>query len=236
MINTISDSNSCLGSTENVILRQPERSTPLSEQVVSVSHSSINLHPKGVGNGYKKCQAISKEVFFKTVTRIGCLFCEKKVVVDTTQSMGYISDFKDTGEEAILIHGTKDGNVALLSHRVKDRKEFSVKEFISYIKKVHSIDLTERRSSPLHILSCYGTSNGVYQAFSDALKREVTGYGDGGVIATTSQLQGLFDENTTSVVSVIGDVEVDRPEDLWHIKASVHTYFPQAPGSELTSF
>lgn len=37
-------------------------------------------------------------------------------------NMGYISNFRGTGEEALLIHGTKKGRVALYSHTIENRR------------------------------------------------------------------------------------------------------------------
>lgn len=180
-------------------------------KIKNVCNSSINLHPKGIGEGYKKYQAFSKEI-----------------IGDVDAKMGYISDFRNSGEEAILIHGTKNGRVALYSHFVEDRKEFTVKDFIGHIKNVHNVDLTEKKE-PLHVLSCFGVSNGVYQAFSDELRREVIGYGDGNAISTSAHLKNHFNKETSIIKSVIGDVEKDQPEDLKLTKASIHKFIPHAP-------
>lgn len=177
-----------------------------------VCNSSINLHPKGLGKGYEKYQAFSKE----TIGSVNAI-------------MGYISNLRNSGEEAILIHGTKNGRVALYSHFVNNRKEFTVKDFISHIKKVHNVDISEKNKGPLHVMSCFGVSNGVYQAFSDELRREVIGYGDGNAISTSGNLKNHFNKETSIIKSVIGDVEKDQPEDLKLTKASIHKFIPHAP-------
>lgn len=177
----------------------------------SVSNSSINLHPKGIGNGFKKYKAFSKET-----------------IDGVDAAMGYVSDFRNSGEEAIIIHGTKNGQVALYSHSVKNREEKDVKEFIIQIRKVHSTDISNKNNGPLHVISCFGVSNGVYQAFSDELMREVIGYGDGNVISTSGDLKDHFNKETSIINSVIGDVEKDRPEDLKLMDASIHKYIPHA--------
>lgn len=143
--------------------------------------------------------------------------------------MGYISNFRNSGEEAILIHGTKNGLVALYSHFVDNRKEFTVKDFTSHIKKVHNVDISEKNKGPLPVMSCFGVSNGVYQAFSDELRREVIGYGDGNAISTSGNLKNHFNKETSIIKSVIGDVEKDQPEDLKLTKASIHKFIPHAP-------
>jgi hypothetical protein len=187
------------------------------KKLKSASDFSINLHPKGVGNGYDHYRGFSREIICKTV---GGRVVEKLV------TMGYVSNFRNSGEEAILIHGTKTGKVALYSHFVADREEFSVKDFISHIKNAHGIDLNKKNKGPLHILSCFGVSNGVYQAFSNELGRHVIGYGDGNAITTTGSLIDYFNEATSPINSAIGDVEADKPEDITFMKASVHRYVP----------
>lgn len=116
-------------SIENII--NPKEKTVLDvlfhRKVKNINNSSINLHPKGIGKGYEKYQSFSKEVIDKV-----------KV------TMGYVSNFRNSGEEAILIHGNKNGRVALYSHFVDNRKEFTVRDFISHIKKVHNIDISKK--------------------------------------------------------------------------------------------
>lgn len=177
-------------------------------KIKTACNSSINLHPKGIGEGYDKYQAFSKEM-----------------IAGVDANMGYVSNFRGSGEEAILIHGTKNGRVALYSHSVENRREFTVKDFISHIKNVHNVDLMEKKE-PLHVLSCFGVSNGVYQAFSDELRRDVIGYGDGNAISTSAHLKNHFIKQTSIIKSVIGDVEKDQHEDLKFTKASVHKFIP----------
>ncbi|WP_258089412.1 hypothetical protein [Serratia liquefaciens] len=193
----------------------PKKKTTLNvlfhRKIKRVCNSSINLHPKGIREGYKKYQAFSKEI-----------------IGGVKANMGYVGDFRNSGEEAILIHGTKNGRVALYSHFVEDRREFTVKDFISYIKNVHNVDLMEKKE-PLHVLSCFGVSNGVYQEFSDELRREVIGYGDGNAISTSAHLKNHFNKETSIIKSVIGDVEKNQPEDLKLTKASIHKFIPHVP-------
>lgn len=179
------------------------------QKIKSINNSSINLHPKGIGKGYEKYQAFSKEA-----------------IGEISATMGYISNFRNSGEEAIVIHGTQSGRVALYSHLVENRKEFTVKDFISHIKKVQNIDIGKNDNGPLHVMSCFGVSNGVYQAFSDELNREVIGYGDGNAISINHNLKNYFNKETANIKSVIGDVEKDRPEDLQLTEASIHKYIP----------
>ncbi|AKG70896.1 hypothetical protein WN53_18175 [Serratia fonticola] len=202
--------------TKNIKIAPPPKKKTILDvffhrKVKNVSNSSINLHPKGIGKGYEKYQAFSRE----TIGNVNAI-------------IGYVSNFRNSGEEAVLIHGTKNGRVTLHSHFVDNRKEFSVKDFISHIKKVHNIDISEKKG-PLHVMSCFGVTNGVYQAFSDELRREVIGYGDGNAISTSGNLKNHFNKETSIIKSVSGDVEKDQPDDLKLTKASIHKYIPQPP-------
>ncbi|MCW2258180.1 hypothetical protein M2263_004271 [Providencia alcalifaciens] len=188
--------------------RRLEQEVLLARRVKSIRNVSINLHPKKVGNGYIKYQAFSMEIID-----------EKK------STMGYISNFRGTGEEALLIHGSKTGKIALLS-RLKKQKGFSVKEFISYIKENHNINLDGERRGKIHIISCYGGSNGVYQSFANELGRTVIGYGDRHALSTSTMLKSHFKTETSKIKSVIGDVMLDKPENLKRIPVSVHKYIP----------
>jgi hypothetical protein len=78
-------------------------------------------------------------------------------------------------------------------------------------------------------MSCFGVSNGVYQAFSNELRRVVIGYGDGNAISTSAKLKDHFNKETSIINSVIGDVEKDQPENLKRTKASLHKFIPHAP-------
>lgn len=211
MINSVSNSTSSV-QTDNVRHRLTIRKSFLSDKIASVSHVNINLHPKGVDKGVKLYRAVSREI-----------------IRGNQVLMGYINDFRNTGEEALLIHGTKTGKVALLSHRVDDRKEFSVSEFICHLEERHHIDLRKHRTRPLHLMSCYGPSNGVYQAFADELQRVIIGYGDGGVVATTSRLANHFDASTSTLYSVSGETETNKMKNLQFTYASVRHYVPADP-------
>ena len=211
MINKINSNITNAIEVENIPKKTKGRMN-FHQSIRNVSNSSINLHPKGIGKGYEKYQAFSKEI-----------------IGNVNAVMGYVSNFRNYGEEAILIHGTKNGRVALYSHFMENREEFTVKDFISHIKKVHNIDLKEKNKEPLHIMSCFGVSNGVYQAFSNELRRVVIGYGDGNAISTSAKLKDHFNKETSIINSVIGDVEKDQPENLKRTKASLHKFIPHAP-------
>lgn len=208
-MNIINSSLIDITTKETSFNKRGDQKVLLDKNVKSIRNVPIDLHPKGIGNGYVKYQAFSREV-----------------INNEKANMGYISNFRGTGEEALLIHGTKKGKVALYSHAIEKRREFSVKEAISYIKNKHNIDLRAEGRGKLHIMSCFGVSNGVYQAFANELGRKVIGYGDGYVISTSAQLNHHFREETSKIRSVIGDVVKDKPENLRFIPASVHKYIP----------
>ncbi|MBN6351736.1 hypothetical protein ABN057_08895 [Providencia alcalifaciens] len=177
-----------------------------SKKVKLISNSSINLHPKGVGKGYETCKAFS---------------LEKSTRSDIYFKIGYISDFKGMKEEALTIHGTPNGQVSMYSNNTANRKYLTVKEAISHIKSVHNVDLTVSQK-PLHVLSCFGVTNGVYQSFANKLNREVIGYGDGGVLRGNDTSEYLSNPNVDPLLSVI---DHNTPQEKTMI-ASVHKYYP----------
>lgn len=102
------------------------------------------------------------------------------------------------------MHGTPNGQVSMYSNNTANRKYLTVKEVISHIKSVHNVDLTVSQK-PLHVLSCFGVTNGVYQSFANELNREIIGYGDGGLRGNDTS-EYLSNPNVDPLLSVIGHI------------------------------
>lgn len=123
-----------------------------------------------------------------------------------------------------MVHATDTG-ILTLSTEIKDLT-FTVKGFISYLEQRHSIDLKIEKIKPLHVISCYGVSNGVYQSFSNVLQRPVIGYGDGNALKSNFQLQDHLDIRTSIIKSVKGDITKTNIKKIKTFNASVNRYTP----------
>lgn len=107
----------------------------------------------------------------------------------------------------------------------KGRELMTPLEFIDYLKRVRNIDLSSIKT-PIHIVSCFGVSNGVYQEFANQLKVTVYGYGDGGPIKTSPKLTNHIGQNAYPIKSVAGDPK-NETDNLKEFPATAHTFHPQ---------
>ncbi len=103
----------------------------------------------------------------------------------TRDPMGYTNNFKGTGEEAILLHGSPDGKVQVGAWPRRLKKggwevddshalSLSGKELPKYMKRHHGIDLYQG-NKPVHLLACYAKSN-TAQDLATEIGRPVIAY------------------------------------------------------------
>lgn len=125
----------------------------------------------------------------------------------TPRFHGYTNNFRNTGEEALLLHGSKSGKFTVgnlaqpiiengtytkVGNRPRCRldesqsQNLTAREFVDYLKEKSKednnieIDLT-KNSGPIHLISCYGKQKAV-QDLADVTGRPVIAYSNQEVV------------------------------------------------------
>lgn len=142
-------------------------------------NANINLHPEGAPPvKYYRGFSIEPEYFKNRITGRG-------------QTIGFLSDFNNTGEPALIVHGGRSGEVGFYNPIKKPGRDasnyrsFTPKEMVRYLES-RNINLgMDFPNKPLHMVCCFsGGDDGIADLFSSVLYRPVIGYGNHEVIRT----------------------------------------------------
>ncbi|EMQ2878987.1 hypothetical protein V9N52_004347, partial [Vibrio navarrensis] len=87
---------------------------------------------------------------------------------------GYTDNFKNSGETALLLHGSTDGRFSYQLGVNGPEVVRKPNEFVNDLKNYFQIDL-KARNEPIHLLSCY-SKNGSAQELANSTNRVVYGY------------------------------------------------------------
>lgn len=117
---------------------------------------------------------------------------------DKTARFGYISDFYGTGEPGILVHGSSDGKITIVSEGIREantdvpKRYYSPKEFYHYLIYRHSLDLAKDKR-PLHLICCYSGAAkegskklSIAQQLANITQRKIWAYGGHEMVCTRS--------------------------------------------------
>ena len=123
---------------------------------------------------------------------------------------GYVSDFMQTGEPAIFVHGTPGGRLQIPDF--KHNKDFvllSPKEFYHHLVINHAIDLSKDKRT-LHLVSCYSGAAkddaegiSVAQELANVLQRKIWAYGGYEKLYCDKKHKGLI-----GMINNKGDVSI----------------------------
>ncbi|EOZ4641862.1 hypothetical protein ACQRKX_004888, partial [Enterobacter cloacae] len=93
---------------------------------------------------------------------------------------GFIENFRETGEPALLLHGNRGGGVSYMAHPQDSRAPKSAKELIHSLLHHNNLDLPASvpPGKRLRLISCYATGKHSFaQDLADELQRPVVAYG-----------------------------------------------------------
>jgi RHS repeat-associated protein len=143
--------------------------------------AAIGLLTFGIGKGAGKFMRGNK----MGIKSLGRTKNMTKGGQETTEDSIYTDNFRNTGEEALLVHGSPGGNLTYGNiSRFGAEVEESVDPttFVLNIKRVYGIDLTKSGSgkdTPIHLVACHAKTSGAAQKLADTIQRPVIAYGDG---------------------------------------------------------
>nr|CAC19493.1 nematicidal protein 2 [Xenorhabdus bovienii] len=133
---------------------------------------------------------------------------EGQVIKD--HSRGYTDNFMGKGEQAILVHGDKDGFLYHTEGNKHNGKgpytRHTPEQLVDYLKDNNIVDLTQGGDKPVHLLSCYGKSSGAADKMAKYINRPVIAYSNKPTIS-----QGL--------------ARIERKD--FFLKSTYHSYDPR---------
>jgi len=112
-------------------------------------------------------------------------------------AMGYINNFRETGEPALMVHGSKTGlgfydGVVDISSASIPKTFINMEDFTNYINRSYKIDLSANKGKKLHLIACNaGGETGTAQRLANNLKRPVVGYGKEGTIIKSADIHEI---------------------------------------------
>ncbi|MBU2897826.1 ParB/RepB/Spo0J family partition protein [Vibrio hepatarius] len=138
---------------------------------------------------------------------------------------GYTSEFQGkTGQEALSIHGDRQGNFYL----ARQSHPMNAQQLVDYLKS-QGVDL-KSGSGPVHLLSCYSKSSGAAQALADVINRPVIGYSNRGIQLPTLQ---QLTTNPVEIGSEMGKFDPRRFLAQSDFKpATSRVYYPRSDSSQ----
>ncbi|NIF31615.1 hypothetical protein F3J29_05635 [Enterobacter sp. Cy-643] len=105
-------------------------------------------------------------------------------------SHGYVSDFLGTGEPGIMVHGSMDGRLKIVTEGVRKvgsgvrSTHLTPREFYYYLIRRHSLDLAKDKR-PLHLVACYSGAAepasgklSAAQELANITQRKIWAYGE----------------------------------------------------------
>ncbi|MGC9494317.1 RHS repeat-associated core domain-containing protein, partial [Vibrio genomosp. F10] len=95
------------------------------------------------------------------------------------QKLGFSDNFKGTGQDVILTHGSSNGK--LLS---PSGKAVYPAEFVNDLRRYLGVNNIANKDTPIHLVACNATNGGSAQELANILNRQVIAYGKGDLIQT----------------------------------------------------